>query len=224
MRMIKQKRIRREKSALFSGKITLITCGRLVEQKGYPYLIKAFRIVKNNIANIQLLILGKGPLETELKEQIKREHLIRDVKLLGFKNNPYFYYYHSDFFIFSSLYEGFGNVLVEAMACGLAIISTDCSYGPREIICSEETKYPSEKLQNYKICSYGILLPSLTISDSEKKIQFWAGKLTQAIKRLLKDKELLKKMRDMNVKRALLFDLDVMGKSYSTQLFPQNNH
>ena len=84
--------------------------------------------------NAQLLIIGEGELRPTLERQIKTLDLQDSVFLLGTKSNPYAYLAKSDAFVFSSNHEGFPNVILEALACGLAIVSTDCQSGPREIL------------------------------------------------------------------------------------------
>lgn len=111
----------------------IVACGRLTEQKGFPYLIEAMAKVRQHIP-AHLWILGEGKLRPQLERQIQQLGLSDCVRLLGFKNNPYQYMATADVFVLSSLYEGFGNVIVEAMACGTPVIATDCPYGPGEIL------------------------------------------------------------------------------------------
>jgi glycosyltransferase involved in cell wall biosynthesis len=111
----------------------IVACGRLTEQKGFPYLLEALAKVRQTIP-AHLWILGEGRQRRELEQQIQILGLTDCVRLLGFQTNPYQYMAIADVFVLSSIYEGFGNVVVEAMACGAPIISTDCPYGPGEII------------------------------------------------------------------------------------------
>lgn len=111
----------------------IVTCGRLAEQKGYPYLLEAFAQVRR-VMPASLWILGEGKLRSSIEQKIRSLGLTQDVKLLGFQSNPYQYMKAADVFVLASIYEGFGNVLVEAMACGTPVIATDCPSGPGEII------------------------------------------------------------------------------------------
>lgn len=111
----------------------LVACGRLTEQKGYPYLLEAFKQVREKIP-AHLWILGQGHLREEIEATIERESWQDCVRLLGFQDNPYQYMAAADIFVLSSIFEGFGNVIVEAMASGAPIVATDCPYGPGEII------------------------------------------------------------------------------------------
>lgn len=115
----------------------IIAVGRLVEQKDLKTLINAFALVERKISS-RLLILGIGPLENELKKLSKDLGVNNKISFLGFKKNPYKYIFQSDLFVLSSKWEGFGHVIVEAMACGTPVISTDCKSGPREIIGDNE--------------------------------------------------------------------------------------
>jgi len=125
-------------------KYRILSVGRLVPQKDHENLIKAFYLVTKNI-DAKLVILGDGPLREKLTDLIAELNLTDQVSLHGFCIDPYPWYRSADLFVLSSLWEGFGIVLVEALECGLQVVSTDCPSGPREI------------LQNGK---YGYLVPT----------------------------------------------------------------
>lgn len=106
--------------------------GRLTRQKGFDILIRAFSSVVNNTR--YLIILGVGEEEEKLKNLISELKLEKSVFLMGFQENPYKYIKNADVFAFSSRWEGFGVAVVEAMYLRKKIVSTDCDYGPREIL------------------------------------------------------------------------------------------
>jgi len=123
------------------GKIVLLNVGRLSEQKDQLTLIKAFVIFKQTHSNALLFILGTGPLKAVLENYIKENNLSAFVFLMGFEPNPYKWMARCNVFILSSIYEGFGNVLVEAMALGKTVVSTNCPSGPDEILKGGEFGY-----------------------------------------------------------------------------------
>jgi glycosyltransferase involved in cell wall biosynthesis len=116
------------------NKQVIISVGRLNEQKDFPTLIKAFKIVYKKSQNARLIIAGEGSERHHLMQLIKELNLDDIVSLPGFLQNPFSYMHRSQVFVLPSLHEGFGNVLVEAMACGCPVVSTDCPSGPREIL------------------------------------------------------------------------------------------
>jgi glycosyltransferase involved in cell wall biosynthesis len=121
-------------SVFYSNHQIIISIGRLTEQKDQGTLIKAFHLVKQKHQNTRLVILGIGDKESELKQLIADLNLDEDVMLMGFKTNPYAYLSKSSLFVLSSIYEGFGNVIAEALAMGVNVVSTDCPSGPAEIL------------------------------------------------------------------------------------------
>jgi glycosyltransferase involved in cell wall biosynthesis len=112
----------------------VIAMGRLVHQKGFDILLHAFGQIAGNHSDWQLLILGEGELRPELEELRQSLGLSHQVVLPGLIDNPFPVLKKSKLFVLSSRFEGFGNVLIEALACGIPVISTDCPSGPREII------------------------------------------------------------------------------------------
>jgi glycosyltransferase involved in cell wall biosynthesis len=107
--------------------------GRLTSQKDFATLIRAFAGVKAKRA-ARLIILGQGEDLDVLKNLAKSLDIGTDVDFLGFVENPFSYMRAAAVFVLSSRWEGFGNVLAEAMACGTRVVSTDCPSGPAEIL------------------------------------------------------------------------------------------
>ena len=110
----------------------IVAAGRLADAKNYPLLIDALAHLRRTV-QARLFILGQGEREPALREQIARLGLGDAVVLCGFQSNPWKYISRADVFVLSSRYEGFGNVLVEAMACGVPVVAT-ASPGTREIV------------------------------------------------------------------------------------------
>ncbi|HEY1025863.1 MAG TPA: glycosyltransferase family 4 protein [Sphingobacteriaceae bacterium] len=143
----------------------VLAVGRLNWVKGYDRLIDAYSQVETDR---DLLIVGEGPERVRLQKQINGLGIGHKVFLAGAKDNIHDYYKQSDLFVLSSHYEGFPNVLIEAMSAGCPVIAVDCHFGPAEIIRNEEN---------------GLLIPN---DDTLM--------LAAAIDRLLKDDRLRTRM------------------------------
>jgi len=117
----------------------IISVGRLIPLKRNRNLIDAFFQLNNTHKNVELLFLGDGSLLEELKSYVRELQIEKKVHFLGNVQNPFYYLARSDLFVLNSQTEGFPNVLVEAMAVGIPVISSDCKSGPREIL--EDGKY-----------------------------------------------------------------------------------
>jgi glycosyltransferase involved in cell wall biosynthesis len=113
----------------------IVSAGRLADAKNWPLLIDALRLLKGR-RPAHTLILGQGELEGEIRRRIAEAGLSDDVTLCGFQANPWKFMARADVFVLTSHYEGFGNVLVEAMACGAPVVAT-ASPGTRAIVNSE---------------------------------------------------------------------------------------
>jgi glycosyltransferase involved in cell wall biosynthesis len=112
----------------------LISIGRLSYQKGYDILLNAFSRVRREHPGASLSILGEGEDRDDLERLARRLGLEGTVHFLGFQSNPYVHLKATDLFVSSSRYEGFSNVILEAMACGTPVVATDCPSGNREVI------------------------------------------------------------------------------------------
>jgi glycosyltransferase involved in cell wall biosynthesis len=111
----------------------LLSAGRLNDSKDYVTLLKAFELLNQRVSST-LIVLGDGEQRQYLRKLVLDMHLGERVLFPGFVSNPYKFMSAADVFVLSSKRESFGNVIVEAMACGCQIVSTDCPYGPSEIL------------------------------------------------------------------------------------------
>ena len=111
----------------------IIAVGRLHKQKNFPNLITAFTRVREN-AQPSLSFLEKEMKEKILNLTVKTFNLSEEVSMPGFVENPYSYMANASVFALSSNWEGLPTVLIEAMFCGVPVVSTDCPSGPREIL------------------------------------------------------------------------------------------
>lgn len=107
--------------------------GRLTLQKGFSTLIRAFHLVRQQLPS-RLLILGEGEMRQELESMAHSMGMDKDVELHGYETNPFPFFTNADVFVLSSTWEGFARVIIEAMACGTPVVSTDCHGGPAEIL------------------------------------------------------------------------------------------
>lgn len=115
-----------------SGVLHLVAAGRLNYEKGFDLAIRA--IASLNDSAIHLTILGDGATRDSLEELGKELGVADKITFVGFQSNPYAWFSHADAFILSSRYEGFPNVVLEALACGTPVIATPAPGGTREII------------------------------------------------------------------------------------------
>jgi glycosyltransferase involved in cell wall biosynthesis len=111
----------------------LLAVGRLEPQKNYPMLLRALAIVRKK-RPCRLIILGEGPLRGELERDIEKLGLKDCVDLHGFAPDAMSYMRAADLFVLASSWEGLSNVLIEAMAVGCPVVSTDAPHGPREVL------------------------------------------------------------------------------------------
>lgn len=107
-------------------------------QKDFFTLIKAFKLLKEDGFDEKLYIVGDGPSYDEIKNDIVKNGLEKDIILLGKRKNPYIWLKNSILFVHSSKYEGLPTVLIEALVCNKMIISSNCPTGPKEILCDEK--------------------------------------------------------------------------------------
>lgn len=111
----------------------ILAVGRLTEAKNYELLIHSFKLVVQEV-DANLIILGEGEDRAKLEKLIKELNLQNKVDLYGFEQNPFKYMANCDLYVMSSKWEGLPGALIQALALGAKIVSTDCPSGPREIL------------------------------------------------------------------------------------------
>ncbi|MDB9733871.1 glycosyltransferase [Porticoccaceae bacterium] len=158
----------------------IISVGRLIPLKKNIDLIEAFHNLQKEDSNLELIFLGDGPSKNSLKGLSKKLGISSKIYFLGNVSNPFYYLKRSNLFVLNSEIEGFPNVLVEAMACNLPVISSDCKSGPREI------------LQNEK---YGLLYPVGDVKELVAKMKYYLYSNID-----------LQKVKDMGQERVINFD------------------
>lgn len=158
----------------------ILGAGRLTRQKDFPTLIHAFSKYRQDHMS-RLVILGEGEERHSLEELARDLKVDDDISFVGFVENPYTYMAKSSVVVLSSAWEGFGNVLVEAMAVGTPVISTDCPSGPSEIL-------------DYG--KYGQMVP---VSDVEQLVLA----ICETLKQPISSEVLRKRATDFSLERAL---------------------
>lgn len=155
--------------------LVLVHAGRLAPEKNQELLLRVFGRLRR-VLNANLWIIGSGPCEESLKDLAQQLNLTAAIRFWGWRENPYPLVRCADVFVLTSNYEGFPNILVEAMALGCPVVSTDCRYGPSEIL---------------EDGAWGLLTP---VGDEES--------LYQALLRILSDKNLREQYAQKSIERS----------------------
>lgn len=182
---------------IVKDRFTFITVGRLDHGKNHKLIIEAILDL-----DADLYIIGDGELKENLEQYIVDLNLQDKVHLLGKKQNPFAYISKADCFIFSSNHEGFPNVLVEALACRLPIISTDCQSGPREIL-APNSNIDFQLKDEIEFSEFGILTPIKNVQKMQKAMQL-----------MMNDNEIRTQYKEKARKRAEDFKLEHILKQY----------
>jgi N-acetylgalactosamine-N,N'-diacetylbacillosaminyl-diphospho-undecaprenol 4-alpha-N-acetylgalactosaminyltransferase len=177
-----------------------IAVGNFRKEKNFPLLLDAFALLKH--MNCKLLLVGDGPLGSHLKKQSIDLGIAGQVIFCGRDNNPFKYIHQCNAFILCSDAEGFPNVLLEALACGKPVISTDCRSGPREML-APSTDPDVELTDHFSEEAFGILTP---VGN--------APILANAMKKMITDVELRNRLQDKAAMRANDFDVSIIRKYF----------
>jgi glycosyltransferase involved in cell wall biosynthesis len=168
---------------------TIVAVGRLNEQKGFDLLLNAFAEIADKMPDWRLMIFGEGPDRAALEHQVRHLGLNNRAFLPGASATPGAWISACDLFVLSSRYEGFPNVLAEAMGSGLPVISFDCDFGPAEMITDNVD---------------GLLVPPENTSA-----------LASALLRLTTDKALCQRLGAAAAAGAIRFDSQQVNGSWT---------
>jgi N-acetylgalactosamine-N,N'-diacetylbacillosaminyl-diphospho-undecaprenol 4-alpha-N-acetylgalactosaminyltransferase len=171
----------------------LIGMGRLISLKRYQDIINVLSKLNNHI---ELILLGEGEEKNKLQELSHSLKIGNRVHFLGNVDNPFQYLSKADIFILPSETEGFPNSIIEALACEIPIISSDCLSGPREIL-QIKPNFGERLVDNIEVCDYGILYPTAHIECLQKAVEL-----------LLKDETLRISFKKKSFDRANQFNVD----------------
>ncbi|MGV8168626.1 MAG: glycosyltransferase [Candidatus Nanoarchaeia archaeon] len=220
--LLSKEPLNKNEEEIFNKKsFVFINIGRLTEQKGQWFLIRAFKEVHNAHPDTKLVIIGDGELYDSLLKLINSCDLKDSVFILRKSNyTPFKYLAKSDCFVFPSLWEGFGNLLVESLSVNLPVISADCVAGPRKVLCPE-INY-KQKIK-YPYCGkYGILIKPFKrelILESPEKVLLTEEELIlkRTMTKIIIDRNLRKKYSNC-LSRAKEFDIDYVLKKHGALL------
>lgn len=193
-----------EEKAFAEGRFLLTYVGRLSHQKGVWNLLKALRRLANR-PEVGLFIIGSGEQQKKIEDYIKT-YKMTNVMVVGQKENPFAYIARAGTFILPSLAEGFPNVLGEALACGCAVISTDCKTGPREILAPS---LPLEKpIGELYEGEFGLLIAHMSGEEEWDKLTEDDEKVYRAICWLADNPALVTNYRNKATSRADCFSYE----------------
>lgn len=167
----------------------VVGIGRLSRQKNFPLLVEAVcALNREGTVPVRLVIFGEGPDRDRLERLIRKKAQEDRIRLMGWTANPFCYLTRADLFVLCSNWEGLPNTLIEAMACGVPVISTDCDSGPREILQDG---------------ACGRLVP---------RQNAWA--LQKAMEEILKNQKKAERFRNRGRQRAWEFDIAIQLPRY----------
>ncbi|HNP17454.1 MAG TPA: glycosyltransferase [Fulvivirga sp.] len=198
-------------SSIFT-KLTIVTSGRLHPQKSHDQLIKVFSEIKRvSSLNYKLVLFGDGALKHRLIELAESLGLKTynawsseqdlcddsDIYFMGYVKDPFNYISKCGVFAFPSLYEGLGNSLVEALACEIPIVASDCHSGPREVLAP--SSFQNFNLEKAEYARYGVLMPQI---KDEKTIKEWRVTLCN----IMENESIINRYREIGKERIMDFN------------------
>ncbi|MEP6711024.1 MAG: glycosyltransferase [Ferruginibacter sp.] len=172
------------------------------EEKNQDLIVNAVAKIPGN--HYKVIFVGKGSTLQKVIEKVKRLGLDNRIQFIDFTGNPYMYMKRADCFILSSYSEGFPNVLIESMACGLPIISVDCKTGPRELLAPETPINTVVPDGSFEIAKYGILTAPASIPS-----------MVAAMNYALQNREIMNAYKEIIVTKANDFEIETVCQEFS---------
>ncbi|MDD5213786.1 MAG: glycosyltransferase [Candidatus Gracilibacteria bacterium] len=182
-------------------KFTFINIARLSPEKNQEFLLNSFEIFNKKYKNSQLIILGDGPLKENLNKQRETLESKENIHFLGNHKNPYKFLDKADCFVLTSNTEGLPGVILESLALGIPIISTDCKTGPKEIL--RKTINNFGEISDLSLEEYGILIPL-----NNENLCF------EAMEKIYLDKSLRENYKIKGLERSKYFQFDKIMKNW----------
>lgn len=192
----------------FSRNQIIITAGTFRSEKGYWHLLKAFSLVLKEKGNFKLMILGQDYQKNKQKVKKLASELGISDKIIygGYQSNPFKYFAKSSIYVLSSTFEGFPNALVEAMACGLPVVASDCTTGPREILAPDTNINKTTK--SVEMAEYGVIVQRMNSDENYNAniIEECDRNLAKGILKLINDEKLQVNYASKSIERVGDFD------------------
>ncbi len=184
----------------------VIWAGRMVKRKRVAELLEAFKTVNQQLAHTELILLGTGEEGDRLKTLAKSLQIDRVVHFMGHRDNPFAYITKSDIMVLASDKEGLPNIIIESMAVGTPVISSDCISGPREILHPDTDLY-TLLMDRLEYGAYGLLYPVGRVDL-----------LAQAMCCMIEDESLLEHYQQQGLERSKMYDARRISHIYLDSL------
>ncbi|MFW2439042.1 MAG: glycosyltransferase [Arenicellales bacterium] len=182
-----------------AGRKVIVSVGRIESVKNTRDIIEAFKGVYESDVNTCLVLVGDGSERKPLEQVVSEHGLDNSVIMTGYVANPFRYIAQATMLVSASEYEGFSNVIVEALVLGVPVVSSDCPGGPREILSAEYDGEVVIQSGEMEVGEYGLLVP---VGDAKA--------LRKAMNCLLSDEGLRASYVEKGHNRAADFRMDVI--------------